>query len=122
MITLVWHSMGLIGNGGFEYLLGADFQGDPGFIYTAAAFKEIGAERAYRCFQEALACFPGNQPQEDLEVRRAHYAAAPEAVRSRINEAFWDGKAEATAGLAAYIRRHRDAVKQLLLAQEGGRG
>ena len=43
VVTLVLHSFGIIGNGGIEYLFAGNFNGDPGFVYTAAAFKAIGA-------------------------------------------------------------------------------
>jgi hypothetical protein len=45
VITLAWHASGLIANGGFEYLFEGWFPGDPGYVYTAAAFKTIGARR-----------------------------------------------------------------------------
>lgn len=39
VITLAWHASGLINNGGFEYLFEGWFTGDPGYVFTAAAFK-----------------------------------------------------------------------------------
>ena len=58
IVTLVRHSSGLIGNGGFHYLFEGDFRGDPGFVYTAAAYQRIGAADAYKAFQEAFRQFP----------------------------------------------------------------
>lgn len=111
VVTLVWYSMGLIGNGGFRYLLSADFRNDPGFVATAAAYARIGATASYRCFQDALALFPRGAPQADLEVRKAHFDAQPKEVTDRINSVFWKSKPELERALADYIRANRAGIE-----------
>lgn len=111
VVTLVWYSMGLIGNGGFRFLLSADFRNDPGYVATAAAYARIGATASYRCFQDALALFPRGAPQADLDVRKAHFDAQPKEATDRINSAFWKSKPEIERALAAYIRANRAAIE-----------
>jgi len=42
VIMLVWHSSGIIDNGGFEYLFAGEFPGDPDYHITAEAFRRPG--------------------------------------------------------------------------------
>lgn len=114
VVVLVWHSMGLIENGGFFYLLGADFIGDPGFIDTAASYRKIEAEAAYGCFQEALACFPRGCPHEDLQARREFYEALPQVTRDRVDRLFWSNVPEIKSKLAGFIRANRDPFERAL--------
>ncbi len=114
VVTLVWHSLGLIQNGGFEYLLAGEFTGDEGFVYTAAAYKKIGAERAYRCFQEALAIFNDCASSEPRSARAERFAARNRATRDRINNEFFDSVPDTKTKLASYIRKHADTIKRLL--------
>ena len=65
VIMLVWHSSGIIGNGGFEYLFAGEFPGDPDYHITAEAYKTAGLLRAYEAFQEAFALFPGGEVPHD---------------------------------------------------------
>lgn len=52
IVLLVWHAMGIIGNGGFNYLFESDFRGDRHFVWTAAAFQTIGCSTAARRFRK----------------------------------------------------------------------
>ncbi len=114
IVTLVWHIKGIIGNGGFRFLFEGDFEGDPGFVYTAAAFSEIGCDQAAEAFKEALGIFPGNLPPEDLDERLEIYLKYNEKTRDRINEKFWGSSDDITAKLATYIRANRVAFEHLL--------
>ena len=113
VVTLVWHAGGLIGNGGFEYLFEGDFQGDPGFIYTAAAFATIGPHASYQAFQRALACFSGGYPM-DAKTRTVAFERVPEEHRLSINHQFWDDHDNMKAALARYIRERRPTFRKLL--------
>ena len=115
VVTLVWHASGIIGNGGFEYLLEGDFNGDSGFIYTAAAFKTIGAAESYAAFQRALGAFGGHYPT-DPKQRIAAFHCLPEHERTAINRQFWDDDDNMRSGLARYIRERRQRCHQLLSA------
>lgn len=89
VIMLVWHSSGIIDNGGFEYLFSGDFDGDPEFRMTAEAFKTVGLTRGYEAFQEAFNLFPDGNVPHDSEKRIAQYEQADKVVRDRINEKHW---------------------------------
>src|SRR5688572_26079761 len=69
VVALVWHANGIIGNGGFYYLLEGDFPDDPGFSRTVQALRTIGCDSAAEAFDEVLACFPGRRPDKDIERR-----------------------------------------------------
>lgn len=104
VVTLVWHSFGIIGNGGFQYLFEGDFTGDPGFVLTAAAFRRIGCVQAAEAFEEALGLFPGNRPPKNIDDRLELYQSVPEEDRHRIDRKFWDAESNLIATLAAFIR------------------
>jgi hypothetical protein len=113
VVTLVWHASGIIGNGGFEYLFEGWFTGDAGYVYTAAAFKTIGATQSYGAFQRALGVF-GDQYPDDSAERDAVYHRVPEEERTAINRQFWDDEQNMTAALARYIRERRTRFRELL--------
>ena len=52
VVTQVWNSLGIIGNGGFQYLFEGGFYGDPGYVYTAAAFQTLGCKQAAEAVAE----------------------------------------------------------------------
>jgi len=104
VVTLVWHSFGIIGNGGFQYLFEGTFKGDPGFVLTAAAFRRIRCAEAAEAFEEALALFPGNRPPSNIEARLEIYQSVPELERRRIDTKFCDSAGDLRAKLAAFIR------------------
>ena len=68
-VMLVYHSHGIIGNGGFQYLFEGDFTGDPGFLLTRQAYKTIGASDASTAFEKAFAVFPNSTPPADIDRR-----------------------------------------------------
>lgn len=108
VITLVWHSSGIIDNGGFEYLFSGDFDGDPDFRITAEAYKTAGLMQGYEAFQEAFALFPDGKVPHDSEVRLRQYQQADNAAREQINTKFfqvgWDKLQEKK--LAQFIREN----------------
>jgi len=115
VVTLVWHAAGIIGNGGFDYLFEGEFKGDPGYIYTAAAFKTIGATESYAAFQRALKAFNGRRPTDPNE-RSTGFDRLPEDERDGINQQFWDADNNKRSCLAHYIRERRERFRQLLSA------
>ena len=88
-IMLVWHSSGIIDNGGFEYLFSGDFDGDPEFKITAETYKVVGLTRGYEAFQEAFRQFPNGKVPYDSEERIRQYKLADESVREEINRKHW---------------------------------
>lgn len=115
VVMLVWHSGGLIGNGGFDYLFSADFRGDPGFRLTAQAFKEIGLTRSYEAFESAFGLFPGGTMPVDLDERSAAWEKVDSGKRWSLNEMVWqdDREKETERRLANYIRSHAKAFGHL---------
>jgi hypothetical protein len=94
---LVWHSGGLIGNGGFEYLFEGEFDGDPEFGITAEAHKTAGLPRSYEAFQDAFALFPRGIVPHDSDERIRQYRRADETIRQEINRRYWTDDWEKTA-------------------------
>ena len=116
IVTLVWHSMGIVENGGFHYLFESDFNGDPGYKLTAEAFKVIGAEVAYQAFIEIMYHFPKGLPS-DIKMRLKLYEEIPDEEANRINELFWGDLKTIETQLAQYIRLHSEDVKRILTAK-----
>lgn len=113
-VTLIWHSGGIIGNGGFQYLFGGNFNGDPGYRITADAYRKVGAEKCYSAFQDALALFPRNTLPDDIERRLEIYQSHPKETRDAINDRFWVGADEMKPLLARFIRSHRSEIREFL--------
>lgn len=68
-VILVFHSHGIIGNGGFQYLFSSDFPGDAEFLLTRQAYKTIGASEASAAFAKAFAVFPNSIPPANTDRR-----------------------------------------------------
>ena len=106
VVMLVWHSSGIIDNGGFEWLFAGQFFGDPDFSITAEAFKTAGLLRGHEAFVEAFALFPGGTVPHDPAERNKLYQAANRSARHRLNRKLWqdgyDGSREKQ--LAKFIR------------------
>ncbi|WP_146118982.1 DUF4375 domain-containing protein [Blastopirellula marina] len=109
VIMLTWHSSGIIGNGGFEYLFSDDFDGDPDYALTAECFKTLGLMRSYNAFQDAFRLFPGGQVPHKAEKRYSQYVeAASEEVRESISKEVWKDAWEQVREkkLAQFIREN----------------
>lgn len=68
-VMLVYHSHGILGNGGFQYLFEGDFTGDPKFLLTRQAYNTIGATDASAAFEKAFAVFPNSTPPANIDRR-----------------------------------------------------
>lgn len=108
VIMLVWHSSGIIDNGGFEYLFSGNFDGDPDFKMTAEAHREAGLPRSYEAFQEAFAIFSDSNVPHDSNERSREFKNSDESKREAINKKYWqDGWDELRQKkLAQFIREH----------------
>ncbi len=110
VVLLTWHAVGIVGNGGFEYLLSYDTPGDPNLSYTVDAFDQIGSEAASAALRSVIALFPDGQIIEDVEERMRFYNSVSQDQRDELNQTFWKasdiGRGEITIGLASYIRQH----------------
>lgn len=112
-VMLVWHAMGIIGNGGFNYLFEGYFPGDPHFALTAKAFHAIDCELAAKAFQRALDLFPNSQPPADIERRLRMYRRGTGETRHDIDSQFWNANHQIETCLAAYIRNHGERFESL---------
>lgn len=122
VVRLVWDSSGLIGNGGFHRLFEGDYPGDPGLVYTVAAYKRIGAEAAYEALQAAFRQFPGGVPPADIHERLRVFESLPEKTWEEIEGRYYDADKETERCLARFIREHRNGYEQLLGAKRAEPG
>ena len=113
-VTLVWYSLGVIGNGGFRYRFEADFCGDPGYRKTAGAYLKIRATEAYAAFQNALSLFPDGELPGRIEERLAIYESHPDIARNSIDRQYFDGVKDTERRLATFIRSNEDAFRHAL--------
>ncbi len=113
-VTAIWHSGGIIGNGGFQYLFEGDFNGDPGYRLTADAYKSIGAEESHAAFTAALALFPDSVLPTDSGERLRIFQSHPEETRNQINSQFWNGDDDVRRLLATHIRSHESEIRSFL--------
>ena len=89
VIQLVYHSLGIIGNGGFEYLFSGTFSFDPEFLATAEAHRNLGLTRSYEAFQRDFALFPELRIPHNGRDRIQIYKQTDETVREEINRLYW---------------------------------
>lgn len=103
-VALIWQSFGVIGNGGFKYLFAGNFDGDPGFRLTVAAYRQIGATAAATAFERAIALFPDKTLPDNLERRNLIYGMQTERKRDDIDSQYFNADEEIIQILAAFIR------------------
>jgi hypothetical protein len=114
VVRLVWGSSGLIGNGGFHRLFEGDYPGDPGFVYTVAAYQSIGARSAYKALQDAVRQFPGGVMPAEIEERLRVFESTPKETWEEIEGRYYDADKETEHSLARFIREHRSGFERLL--------
>ena len=117
VVRLVWDSSGLIGNGGFHRLFEGDYPGDPGFVYTVAAYMRIGAQAAYEALQAAFRQFPGAVLPADIHQRLRIFESMPKQTWEEIEGRYYDANKETERCLARFIREHRGGYERLLEAR-----
>jgi hypothetical protein len=121
-LRLVWDSSGLIGNGGFHRLFEGGYPGDPGFVYTVAAYKTIGADAAYETLRAAFKQFPGGVLPTNIQERLRIYESTPEQTWKEIEGRYYDADRETERCLARFIREHHSGYEQLLATRRVGPG
>ena len=114
VVTLVWYSLGLIGNGGFRYYFEGKGNGDPGCVNTIAAYKQIGAMRAYMAFTLAEICFPSFKIPSDRDDRLQVLSSITHGTFNRADSLFLDAINEAVTCLARFIRSHQHGHSNLI--------
>lgn len=111
-VVLVDFTVGVVGNGGFNYLFEHQFQGDPQFLFVSAAFKDIGAHQAASIVDEVMSVFPNSVAPSDRTERLRIYRSS-QTVSSELDKKFWKCKDEIEAALSSYIRSKADAFLAL---------
>ncbi len=116
-ITLVWHSMGLIGNGGFWYLFEGRFNGDPDFSITAEAYKKIGATSAYKKFNDSLSFYFSRTFFTKLKDWLMNSILRTESASDKIlNQCFEEDEEEGiTTCLSVFIKNNEFELRELFL-------
>lgn len=104
VVVIVVTVAGIIDNGGFHSLFSSTLPGDPQYLYTIEAFKQIGCSKALDSIKKALSLFPNSSPPEDDKLRIKLYEKHPEKLRDRIDSKFWKEHDNITKCLANYIR------------------
>jgi hypothetical protein len=113
VVLLVWHASGIIDNGGFQYLFEGNFNGDPHFAKTAAAFRTINVRKCAEAVEEALKLFPDSKPPTDTEIRLRDYQSQSAAERWAIDKKFFSESRHIPSFLAKYIRKNEAEFRGL---------
>jgi len=112
-VYLPYDVLGIVCNGGFDYLFEADYADDPGYVYCEEALREIGYEPALRAFQDAKALVPEGTLRLEGFQRWTKWMAVPEKVRWKVSVEFMDMQDQLIAAIAKYIRDHRSVFEKL---------
>jgi hypothetical protein len=80
---------------------------------TAEAFQTIKCKKAAAAVTKTLALFPDSRPQADVGERLRHYLESIPAWPTDMELQFFRARDDVTRCLAAYVRTHREAFRQL---------
>lgn len=112
-VCLVWGALGVIGNGGFRYLLESPVKGDPHLSLTRHAFETIGCWEAAEAFDQALSVFPSGRPPADPAKRLREYIRRVQEFPSASDRAFFAAQHEVQRCLANWVRSRQRALMHL---------
>ena len=112
-VLLVWHTMGILENGGFGYLFEGDLPGDPDYSLTIDAYERIGCEGAVKAFRDAMRLFDGGTPPLNVGERLFQFRRGDGTRRGEINAKFDEVNDQIKECLAQYIRDHRKEFARL---------
>ena len=91
-VALIDTCLGLIENGGIEYLFECQLPHQPSYTDIAVAFRNCGAEAAADLLVRAAALLPGERPHLKPGLRQS-YLANPsgqfKTLAHQANELFW---------------------------------
>lgn len=115
-VSLIWTTHGIIGNGGFTYLLEHTYGGDAGFKLADDAFQRLDATDAFHAFQMFFDCFPHRTVPDEHDSRFECYHRSSEKKRDAIDDRFHRFSDEMVEkSLATFIRTHRTEIARQLL-------
>jgi hypothetical protein len=113
VFSLVYHTSGIIGNGGFNYLLEGDVPGDPDLSMTVDAYERVGCGPAVEAFHMVMNLFPDGKPPRDRDSRLEIYRSGSAERRGEIDRKFFKIYDALIPALARYIRQNADDLRRL---------
>lgn len=114
LISLIWHSYGILGNGGFYNLLSENFKGDPSFRITANCYREIGVVECYDQFVELFNYFPNGIVSTDSKLNEKIIKSIGYDALSKIEKRFYSASGKIEKMLCLYIKANKDVIKDEL--------
>ncbi len=111
VVLCVWNCHGIIGNGGFRYLLEATYVGDPRLKYAYQAFDILGCKPAFDAFRRTFSVFPDGFPPADIDKRMKIYLKAMRKWPTEEDLLMF--KAPVEKALADFIRARPEAFAHL---------
>lgn len=117
-VLAVFHSHGVLGNGGFQFLFEGDLTGDPHFQLTREAYETIGADDSIAAFDKAYSVFPNSTPPKDMNQRltiwQSNYNLADSvADDSSPDSLYFASMDDAMQNLKRYIESNSDRFSDL---------
>lgn len=109
-VSMVWFATGIIGNGGFRYLLECECGNDRDLRQIAEAFRRIDALECAQAFDELFAQFPNGFIMVENESKLSYYDSISEVTRSKIDSKFYSQSKAIPMLTASFIRRNREAI------------
>ncbi len=114
VVMLVWHSAGIIGNGGFDYLFQGPWQGDADYVATIEAHRRIGLAKSADAFAAAINQFPGSAMPSDPDERYRAYITTDEDIRNSIDALYYeDSDDHRERAVADFVRQYKDQFRHL---------
>jgi hypothetical protein len=117
-VLAVYHSYGVLGNGGFQYLFEGDLTGDPHFQITRESYATIGATTASAAFDKAYAVFPNSIPPKDMDQRLSIWGSNYRIPGSLMDDSspdsmYFAAMDDVMAKLTQYIQSRPEAFSDL---------
>jgi hypothetical protein len=101
IVLLIWHSSGIIENGGFHYFYEQDLDAEA----VAAAYDRIGCSECAEILRLSFSLFPDHIAQAGRDERVRYVEANGELIQ-RLDKRFWELDKGMEKRLAEYIRNH----------------
>ena len=113
VLLLVYHTHGILCNGGFQYLLEGNYNDDPGFWRTREAYRKIDAVNAINAFNRVFDLFPEGELPDDIDERLSiltdKFTLDDTFKKIETPDGqYWDSADETMERLDAYVRAKLD--------------
>ena len=108
VVILVWHSAGVVNEGGFRALVEEGVPGDRNLERTADAYHTIGCPRAGNALRKAAAVLGHDRAGEYADERMGRSVRRLAGLPAAEEKKFVEVLGEIEGLLAEYVRAHRD--------------